>query len=102
MASILERIRGLDIGTRTKIVAASTIAFILIIFSVWIVTLPGRIRNASANADGRSAASPFSILQTLRGGGALIYQNITDAVESAKSKLAEPQSVTITPGDTNP
>ena len=102
MSHVLELIRNIDPTIRARVVTALTVAVGLILFAVWIVTFPNRIREAASGVSSDSVQSPFSILQTLRGSSALLYQNLNGAIQSAKRELETPQSVTVTPGNTNP
>lgn len=95
----LERFRELNSNLRAQIVTGLSIAIGLGLLGLWLTILPGQIQKATLSTNSDTVESPFSILQTLRGGSAMIYQNFQSALESTKRELGTPKSVTITPNN---
>jgi len=96
--SFLKRLQSADEATKRRWIVALTAAATVIVVYVWLAYFSNLLTGASyRESSGADARERFTFWQAVRNGGAIVYENLADAMGRLGGVLQAPREYIIQP-----
>lgn len=93
MPGLIEHIQQMDERSRSRLANALSIAVSIIVLAIWLAYFPTFIRKTIGSDN--SNESSFSLLQTVKGGSAMVENSFKQLVGTIQGRLGSPKEYVI-------